>query len=128
MTWRAARDTARLDREPGFSTRAAAEILELGATVLRDAALAAPRTPRLVLLVNANDRTVRESAAEALAQDWAHHGAAVSVFELPDTLRLPHNIVDPILSRDLGSSVLELLRQGVYGQQPSALVRALPVR
>lgn len=128
VTWRAPRDTARPDREPGFSTRAAAEILELGGTVLRDAARVAPRTPRLVLLVNANDRTVRESAAEALARDWARHGAAVSVFELPDSLRLPHNIMDPMHGRALGDAVLQLLREVAYGERPSALVRPLPVR
>jgi esterase/lipase len=128
VTWRAHRDSARPDREPGTSTRAIAEILEFGASVLRDAARAAPRTQRLVLLVNANDRTVRESAAEALARDWAQHGAAAAVFELPDSLRLPHNIIDPRRGRVMGEAVLELLRELTYGEQPSALVRPLSAR
>jgi esterase/lipase len=127
VTWRAPRDPARPDREPGTSTRAIAEILELGGSVLREAAHAVPRTQQLVLLVNANDRTVRESAAEALARDWAQRGAAVSVFELPDSLRLPHNIIDPRSGRVMGEAVLDLLRELAYGERPPALVRPVPV-
>jgi carboxylesterase len=128
VTRRSARDTARPDREPGFSTRAIAELLELGGSVIRDAAREAPRTQQFVVLVNAADRTVRESAAEALARDWARHGAAVSVFELPDSLRLPHNIIDPDRGRVMGAAMLELLRRLTYREQPSALVRTLPMR
>lgn len=121
-------DTARPDREPGFSTRAIAEILELGASIIRDAARAAPRTQRIAVLVNANDRTVSESASEALARDWTRHGASAPVFELPDSLRLPHDIIDAQRGRVMGEAVLDLLRQLAYGEQPSALVRPLPVR
>ena len=81
----------------------------------------------MVFLVNANDRTVRESAEEALAREWARHGASVSVFELPDSLRLPHNVVDPPEGRALGAKMRELLRELSYGERPSMLVRALPV-
>lgn len=128
VTWRASRDAARPDREPGTSTRAIAELLELGGSVLREAARAAPRTQRLVLLVNANDHTVKESAAEALGRHWARHGAAVSMLELPDSLRLPHNIIDPRSGRVMGEAVLELLRNLAYGEPPPALVRPLAVR
>jgi esterase/lipase len=128
LTWRAHPEAGRPDREPGTATRAIAEILELGASVLRDAAHATPRTQRLVLLVNANDRTVRESAAEALAHLWGQHGAVASVFELPDSLRLPHNIIDPRSGRVMGDAVLNLLCELAYGEQPPALVRPLPVR
>jgi alpha-beta hydrolase superfamily lysophospholipase len=94
----------------------------------RDAASAVPRTRRIALLVNANDRTVRESAAEALARRWARHGAAVSVLELPDSLRLPHNIIDPRYGRAMGDAVLDLLSELTYGELHPALVRPLPVR
>ena len=128
VTRRSPRDTARPDREPGFSTRAIAELFELGGAVMRHAAHEAPRTQRFVVLVNANDRTVRESAAEELAREWARHGAAVSVFELPDSLHLPHNVVDPTRGRVIGPAMLDLLRDLTYGQQPSALVRPRVVR
>ena len=88
VTRRSAPETSRPDREPGFSTRAVAEIMELGRSVLRDAGREAPHTRQITLLVNANDRTVSESAAEALAHRWMAHIATVQVFELPDSLRL----------------------------------------
>jgi carboxylesterase len=128
VTRRSPREEARPDREPGFSTHAAAELLELGRSLLGDARRAPPRTRHIVVLVNANDRTVKESAAEALARTWAQRGVAVSVFELADSLRLPHNIIDPRRGRVMGDAVLDLLRQLTYGEQPSALVRPLSVR
>jgi esterase/lipase len=127
VTRRSAPDTARPDLEPGFSTRAAAEIFEFGRTVLHVAARVASPTRSAVVLVNADDRTVRLSAAEALARDWARLGATISVFELPGSLRLPHNIVDPARGPGLDEAVLELLRQLAYGEPPSSLVNAVPL-
>jgi esterase/lipase len=120
-------DVARPDREPGVSTRAVAELMELGDSVLREAAHAVPRTQRLVVLVNAHDRTVRESAAEGLARDWARHGATVSVLELPDSLGLPHNIVDARRGRVMVDAVPDLLRALAYGDSAPPLVRPLSV-
>lgn len=128
VTRRSSPDTARPDRELGFSTHAVAGILQLGEWVLRRAASTAPRTHQMTLLVNANDRTVRESAEERLAGEWARHGAAVSVFELPDSLRLPHNVVDPSHARVRGIVMLELLRELATGERPSTVVRAVPVK
>lgn len=121
-------EIGRPDREPGFSTHAVAEIFELGSAVLSGSARVPPGTKHAVVLVNAADRTIKESAAEALARRWREHGAAVLVFELPDSLHLPHNIVDPIHGRELGEPVLALLRQLVYGEAPSRLVRAVPIQ
>jgi pimeloyl-ACP methyl ester carboxylesterase len=127
VTWHARPDSGHPDRELGLSTRAVAAVLEVGGWVLRDAAHSAPATRQMVFLVNANDRTVRESAEEELAREWARHGAAAAVYELPDSLRLPHNVVaappDPVLAGEMR----ELLRELSYGERPSMLVRAIPV-
>jgi esterase/lipase len=120
-------DTARPDREAGFNSRAAAEIFELGSFVLAEAASSAPRTQDIVILVNAGDRTVKESATEALARDWSKRGARVSMFELPDSLRFQHNIFDPIRGRVGGNAVLSLLRELTYGRAPTALVSRMSV-
>jgi hypothetical protein len=45
-----------------------------------------------------------------------------------DSLRLPHNIIDPIRGRVGGDAVLDLLRELAYGTQPSALVRPVFLR
>jgi hypothetical protein len=50
------------------------------------------------------------------------------VFELPDSLRLPHNIIDPTSGPIGGDAVLDLLRELVYGIRPSALVRPVLLR
>jgi carboxylesterase len=128
MARRSQPDSMRPDREPGINTRAIAEILELGRTILGQADRETPLTRDIVVLVNASDRTVNESAAEALARNWLRHNASVSVFELPDSLRLPHNIIDPTSGPVGGDAVLDLLRDLAYGIQPSALVRPVPIR
>lgn len=128
MARRSRPDSARPDREPGFNLRAIAEILELGRSILGQADREAPLTRDIVVLVNASDRTVKASAAEALARNWSRHNATVSVFELPDSLRLPHNIIDPTSGRTGGNAVLDLLRELAYGAVPSALVRPVPLR
>jgi esterase/lipase len=128
MTRRSQPDIARPDREVGFNLRAVAELMELGSSILGQAGREASRTREIVVLVNASDRTVKESAAEGLARNWLQHGATVLVFELPDSLRLPHNIIDPIQGRVGGNAVLDLLRELAYGMQPSALVRPVILR
>jgi esterase/lipase len=128
MTRRSAPDSARPDREVGFNSRAVAEVLELGRSVLAEAARVPPQVREIVVLVNANDRTINASAAEQLAREWLRHGAGVSVLELPDSLRLPHNIIDPIRGRVGGDTVLAMLRSLTYGDKPSALVKPVPLR
>jgi len=128
FTRRSQPDSARRDREPGFNLRAVAEVLELGRWLLSEAERKAARTQDVALLVNASDRTVKASSAEALAQDWFRHGARVSVFELPDSLRLPHNIIDPFDGHGGGDAVLALLRELTYGTAQPSMVRQLPLR
>lgn len=128
MARRSQPDSARPDREPGFNSHAIAEILELGRSILGQAERETSLTHDIVMLVNASDRTVKESAAEALARNWLQHGASVSVFELPDSLRLPHNIIDPTNGRVAGDAMLDLLRELTYGMQPSALVHSVILR
>jgi carboxylesterase len=127
VTRHARTDSGHPDRELGLSTRAVAAVLDVGGWVVRDAAHSSPKTRQMVFLVNANDRTVRESAEEKLAREWARHGAAAAVYELPDSLRLPHNVVAPPPNQTLAAQMRELLRELSYGERPSILVRAVPV-
>jgi hypothetical protein len=53
------------------------------------------------------------------------HGAAVSVYELPDSLRLPHNVLAPPPGRALAAEMFDLLLELSYGDHPSALVRTI---
>jgi len=128
MTRRSAPDLGRPDREVGFNSRAVAEVLELGSAVLAQAARVAPQARDIILLVNANDRTINSSAAEQLAREWVQRGAGVTVFQLPDSLRLPHNIIDPVGQHVAGDAVLDMLRSLTYGTTPTELVHPLPIR
>ena len=120
-------DTTRPDRELGFSSHAVAEIIRLGSLTLELSTRVPPLTKEIVLLINAGDRTVSESASERLVGNWSRHGAAVSIYELPDSLRVPHNVLQAPTSRVGGAAVLALLRTLTYGQTPSSVVHPVLV-
>jgi esterase/lipase len=120
-------DTTRPDREPGYTTHVLAELLKFGRSVLADATRKAPGTQQISILVNANDRTVKESSSEELGGQWARHGANVWLYEIPDSLRLAHNIIDPVEGASRAPMVLKLIRDLAHGVPPTTLIRPLPV-
>jgi pimeloyl-ACP methyl ester carboxylesterase len=88
-------DTLRPDRTLGWTTRGVAEGMKLGAAASRNANRNPPHAHEIRFLVNANDGTVSRSLTDQLLGDWKANGANVSLFELPDSLRLPHDVIDP---------------------------------
>ena len=94
VTRRSRPDSARPDRNPGFATHALAEVLRLGAAVHDAAARAAPRASEFTILLNERDRTIKSAAALAVAREWEARGATVSVYTIPASLGLPHNVLD----------------------------------
>ncbi len=95
MTIRQQADSTRPHAYFGVSTRALAETFRFGASVAQEAAQAAPVVRELTLVTNANDHTVDEGAALALANAWAGHpGIRVGRFRFDETLGLPHDVVD----------------------------------
>ena len=116
---RATPDSARPDRDPGIATRGLAQILRFGMAVRRDAEKYTPVNAEVLFLVNAHDRTVKEAPVMDLARVWNGRGIPVSVYELPDSLSLPHNIVDPLAGRSDAAAVLPTLQALVHGGTPS---------
>ena len=83
------------DREDGWTTHGFGEMLRLGLAVERQAKRAPPAVRDIRLLLNQHDRTISNDAAVRLAADWRAHGATVSTAWLPDSLGLPHDVIDP---------------------------------
>ena len=88
-------DSVRPERALGWSTHGVGQMLRLGAAVRDAADEHAPSASDIRVLVNANDGTVNRDAIEELVAHWAAKGGRVSMFELPDSLRLPHDVIDP---------------------------------
>jgi len=120
---RAAADTARPDRDPGFATHGLAQVLRLGLSVRRDADRFSPATAEVLFLVNANDRTVKTAPVIDLARAWNRRGSAVTVYEFPDSLGLSHNIVDPINRPAKTGAVYPVLEALAHGDHPPAWLR-----
>lgn len=124
LTRRDAPEAGRPDRDPGFATHALAQVLKLGIAVRREAEREPPERAEVLFLVNADDGTVKTPPVLDLARVWNARGVPVSVFELPDSLGLPHNIVDPMQHRADAAAVYPTLEALAHGERPPAWLRA----
>lgn len=115
---RSATDSGRPDRDPGFATHGLAQVLRLGMAVRRDAVRDAPVGTEILFLVNAHDGTVKSAPVLDLAHTWNRLSVAVSVFEFPDSLGLPHNVVDPMNRATNAQVVYATLIALAHGDRP----------
>jgi carboxylesterase len=94
-TYRQTPDTLRPHAYFGVSTRGLGETLRFGASVMADGDRSAPLVHDITLVLNDNDRTISQSSAMALADQWrAREGVAVTIHRFDRTLRLPHDVID----------------------------------
>jgi esterase/lipase len=90
----ASADTSKPQVYAGFSTRAVAQTMRLGAEVRAQADHVKPAASAIAVVTNANDRTVDAGAALALADLWNEHGAVIVRYSFNAALGLPHDLVD----------------------------------
>jgi carboxylesterase len=109
LSHRIATDTTRPDRDPGFATHGLAAVLRLGMSVRNDAH-DAPPSGEILFVVNDHDRTVKQGPVLDLARLWRRQAVPVSVYAFPDSLRLAHNVIDP-----LGGSRSEVVSDVLLG-------------
>jgi alpha-beta hydrolase superfamily lysophospholipase len=119
-------DPLRPDRMPGWCSRGIAQMMALGLAARRRAGDSAPRTSAIRMLVNAHDETVNRTLIDDLVASWRAKGAAVETYELADTLRLPHDVVDPTEPGAKPSVTEPVILALLYGRldAPQASTRA----
>jgi len=118
VTHRVAADTAQPDLAPGVATKAVAQVFRLGISVRRSADGLPPLAKEMILLLNANDHTVKAAPALDLAKQWFTNGANVKVFEFPDSLRLPHNVLEAARRGGNSAVVFPSLEALSHGSTP----------
>jgi esterase/lipase len=119
------RDSTEPDRMPGWATHAVAQTLKLGVAVRRSAAERPAAARELIVLLNAHDHTIANGAAVDLARSWRRRGGLTHVYELPDSLLLPHDVIDPRHPGSNVGAVYPVLDALILGTRPSALVSEL---
>jgi alpha-beta hydrolase superfamily lysophospholipase len=119
------RDSMEPDRAPGWATRAVAQTLKLGVAVRRSAAEQPAAVKEVVFLLNAHDHTIANGAAIDLARSWQRHGALTQIYQLPDSLHLPHDVIDPRHPGSDVGAVYPVLEALIAGVRPSSLVSEL---
>lgn len=127
VTHRSAPDTSSPDREPGFNTRAIAQVFRLGLAVREAASDSKPGAKEADFLLNAHDRTIKNSTAIDLAHRWKTRGMSVVVYQLPDSLKLPHDIVD-VAKRTGRTEIVQPIMMALgYGKAlPAWVVQVTP--
>jgi len=118
VTRRSAADSSRPDLEPGVATRGVAQVLRLGIATRRAADERPPKAGEMIFLLNAHDHTVKSAPALDLAARWRSSGAAVAVYEFPDSLRLPHNVMEAAHHGGNDSAVYPTLDALAHGERP----------
>jgi hypothetical protein len=80
----------------------------------------APRGSVAVVL-NDNDKTVSNDAAEKLVTAWENAGAEVTVLRLPKSWGLPHDVVDVAQPKQRVDDVYPILVALAEGKPPPAV-------
>ena len=102
----------------GQSSRGVAVSILFGQSVINQAKSEPPAVKDIILVTNANDTTVSNEEAEALADIWEQNGAHVTRYEFPKELGLPHNSIDQTATDDTEIVYQKLLE--LLGETPSA--------
>ncbi len=83
---------------PRYASRALAENFRLARLLQQDAEMNPPAAKRILVIANASDHTVRNSAVYALTAAWQRHAPErVQTFEFDASLGLLHDLIGPYL-------------------------------
>jgi carboxylesterase len=118
-SWDDPPDTLRPERALGWSTHGVGQMLRLGAAVRHAADEHAPSAHDIRVLLNVNDETVNRDAIDELAAHWAVNRGHVSIFEFPDSLGLPHDIIDPDEAGGSTKVTYPAILSLLYGSTPA---------
>jgi alpha-beta hydrolase superfamily lysophospholipase len=80
---------------PRYSTYALREILRLGFATQAQARQTAPAARSILVVTNANDKSVNNALTEVVAGYWRDQGANLRTYEFGAELQLGHDLIDP---------------------------------
>jgi carboxylesterase len=80
---------------PGLSTHGLGGMLHLGFTLRKAAEKGLPAGKRILVITNANDRTVNNHLTAQLVASWRKLGVNVQTYEFEPALELPHDVIGP---------------------------------
>lgn len=82
---------------PRFSTRGLGEVLRLGCAVTVSAGRAAPRARSTTMVTIENDHAINNQSARDVVRAWrARAGERIKDYEFPGSLKLGHDLIDPL--------------------------------
>jgi carboxylesterase len=104
---------------PRYSSRALAEYLRVGQTVLEEAATTAPAVQDIRVITNLNDESVRPELARTVAEAWQAHGAGVFLYEFPTSAGLKHDMIDRDQPNQQVEIVYPTVLQAITAETPA---------
>jgi esterase/lipase len=106
---------------PETPTRGVGQMLRLGRYVMAQAAAHPPLGKQIAFVLNDNDATISNAAAEQVIDEWKADGVDVQVVRLPTSLGLPHDLIDPAQPVQNHAVVYPLLVDLAEGRTPPPL-------
>lgn len=80
----------------GFSTRAVAQIMDLGWSVMKQARRLAPKAASIVVITSGMDDAVDENKIDEVITDWRRHGQGnITRYKFDKSLGAFHDMIDP---------------------------------
>ena len=81
---------------PRFSTHSLGQTLRLGQAVKEQAQRDAPAARRILMITNANDRSVNNAQLDGLMDAWRHHGVTdLRAYQFEKEMKMLHDIITP---------------------------------
>ncbi len=80
---------------PGYSTRAAGQMIRLATLVERQAQSSIFAADKVTVITNPTDDTVDNAGIARIVAQWRRQGAPVHTYAFPAAWKLPHDLFDP---------------------------------
>lgn len=120
-------DSTRPEYLQGITTHGLAQVLLLGQRVRDESAERPAAAKEMIFLLNEADHTVSDEASVDVAQRWLDHGAKVSVYRFPASLKLLHNVMEIDARGGNVGLVFPVVEALARGEAPPQEAELLPV-
>ena len=100
-----------------FSSKGSGHILALGRDVVKHAKYISPQARRIIVLENEIDVAVDSVIIRRLINNWRRHEAGIVHYVFPETLRMEHDIIDPLHPYEQSEIVYQKILNLLEGEE-----------
>ena len=103
---------------PRYATHALGQIMRLGQAIDEASRRAAPKAIGIAVLLNDADLSVSNAFTRRVVQAWQANGHEITIENLPASMQLPHDLIDPRQADQNIAFVYPILTDMIGGTTP----------